>query len=69
MNLTAHPYAVLAELQWKRDSLGGANRTADHPLGAPAGRRRAGRPGHHRPWGRLVGHLTARRPRHTPRPV
>jgi hypothetical protein len=63
MNLTAHPYTVLAELCWKQDSLGGANRTRQvaHAARATADR--------DRPWRRLVGRLTTRRPRHTPRPV
>jgi len=65
MNLTAHPYAVLAELCWKQDNLGGANRTRGHD--AHPARTTAG--GDRRPWRRLVGRLTPRSPRHTPRAV
>ncbi|GAA4730798.1 hypothetical protein GCM10025782_32360 [Pedococcus ginsenosidimutans] len=64
MNLTAHPYAVLAELSWKQDNLAGANRargTSARATGATTRTRG--------PWHRLAGRLTARRPRHTPRPV
>ncbi len=61
MSLTAHPYIVLAEQQWKQESLSGANL---------AGRRAARRSPRRRPhfdWRlrRPVGQLT----RHTPRPV
>ncbi|KRE52778.1 hypothetical protein [Phycicoccus sp. Soil748] len=63
MNLTAHPLTVLAELQWKQESLGGANLATT----ASAHTRHATRGSH--PWRRLVVRLSARRPRHTPRPV
>jgi hypothetical protein len=60
MSLTAHPYIVLAEQQWKEESLSGANL---------AGRRarRASRRRPHIDWRlrRPLGQLT----RHTPRPV
>ena len=61
MSLTAHPYIVLAEQQWKQESLSGANL---------AGHRAAHRPDRRRPridWRlpRSLGALT----RHTPRPV
>jgi hypothetical protein len=61
MSLTAHPYIVLAEQQWKQESLSGANL---------AGHRSVDRPRRRRPridWRlpRPLGHLT----RHTPRPV
>jgi hypothetical protein len=64
MNLTAHPYAVLAELTWRQDNLAGANRA-----GATRARRARATTGTRRPWHRLAGRLTARRPRQTPRPV
>ena len=57
MSLTAHPYTVLAEQQWKQESLSGANLAT----------RRARRPRRHLGW-----HLPrplGRFPRHTPRPV
>ncbi len=57
MSLTAHPYIVLAEQQWKQESLSGAN------LASHRARRQRRRPDWHlpRPLGRTV--------RHTPRPV
>jgi hypothetical protein len=57
MSITAHPYIVLAEQQWKQESLSGANL---------AGRRTR------RPRRRLGWHLPrplGRPARHTPRPV
>jgi hypothetical protein len=65
MSLTAHPYLVLAEQQWKQESLSGANLA-----GHRAARRAAHRPHRRRPridWHlpRPLGALT----RHTPRPV
>ena len=57
MSLTAHPYIVLAEQQWKQESLSGANLATY--------RRR-------RPRRRLDRHLPrplGRTARHTPRPV
>jgi hypothetical protein len=61
MSLTAHPYIVLAEQQWKQESLSGANLATRR-----SGQRRRGR----RPrvdWHlpRPLGQLS----RHTPRPV
>ena len=64
MNLTAHPYTVLAELQWKQESLGGANLAT-----TASERRRHATAGGSHPWHRFVVRLTTRRPRHTPRPV
>jgi hypothetical protein len=58
MNLTAHPYAVAAEMAWKNESLSGANR---HP--EPAPRRKAPR------RGSGSGLRWPRRPRHTIRPA
>jgi hypothetical protein len=57
MSLTAHPYIVLAEQQWKQESLSGANLATRRP------RRRRKSGGWHlpRPLGRPA--------RHTPRPV
>jgi hypothetical protein len=57
MSLTAHPYIVFAEQQWKQESLSGAN------LASGRTRRPRRRLGRHlpRPLGRLA--------RHTPRPV
>ena len=58
MSLTAHPYIVLAEQQWKQESLSGANLATPR---RPRGRRR-----------RLDWHLPrplGRPARHTPRPV
>jgi hypothetical protein len=57
MSLTAHPYVVYAEQQWKQESLSGAN-LATHRQRSP--RRRSG-------W-RLPRPLGTS-PRHTPRPV
>ena len=57
MSLTAHPYIVLAEQQWKQESLSGAN-LATHRT--------------RRPRKRLDWHLPrplGRPARHTPRPV
>jgi hypothetical protein len=57
MSLTAHPYVVLAEQQWKQDSLSGANLATRRPR---------------RPRRRLGWHLPrplGRPARHTPRPV
>jgi hypothetical protein len=62
MNLTAHPYTVLAELQWKQDHLSGAGRAHRHAGRTP------GRAGHHtgheatpevptRTWGDRIRHL------------
>jgi hypothetical protein len=61
MSLTAHPYIVLAEQQWKQESLSGAN-LATHRTSRRSGRRRP-----RLDWRlpRPLGHLT----RHTPRPV
>ena len=61
MSLTAHPYIVLAEQQWKQESLSGANLAAHRSSQRPPRRRpridwRLPRP---------LGQLT----RHTPRPV
>jgi hypothetical protein len=61
MSLTAHPYIVLAEQQWKQESLSGANL---------AGHRSSRRSRRRRPridWRlpRPVGLVS----RHTPRPV
>lgn len=57
MSLNAHPYVVLAEQQWKQESLSGAN------LAGHRSRRRRPRIDWHlpRPLGRVA--------RHTPRPV
>ena len=57
MSLTAHPYIVLAEQQWKQESLSGAN-LATHLRRRPRRRLDWHLP---RPLGRTV--------RHTPRPV
>ena len=57
MSLTAHPYIVLAEQQWKQESLSGANLAT----------RRTRRPRRRLDW-----HLPrplGRPARHTPRPV
>jgi hypothetical protein len=57
MSLTAHPYIVLAEQQWKQESLSGANRATPRPR---------------RPRRRIDWHLPrplGRPARHTPRPV
>lgn len=56
MSLTAHPYVVLAEQQWKQESLGGAG------LARP---RRPRHPGSHRPrlpwrWDRSKAHHVVR---------
>ena len=59
MSLTAHPYIVLAEQQWKQESLSGAN-LADTAAPGPAAARRFD---WHLP--RPLGHAA----RHTPRPV
>lgn len=67
MNLTAHPYAVLAELQWKQEQLGRAGLATGRATRAAHRGPRAGAAG--RPWRGLVARLAARRPRHTPRPV
>jgi hypothetical protein len=61
MSLTAHPYIVLAEQQWKQESLSGANLAAHRSV--RRARRRRPRVDWHLP--RPLGHLT----RHTPRPV
>jgi hypothetical protein len=61
MNLTAHPYAVAAELAWKAEVLSGANRKPQDKTG-----RRGGR-GARR--GRWHGLRLPQRPRHTIRPV
>ena len=58
MNLTAHPYAVAAEMAWKNESLTGANRRG----GSDSRRTPRGR-------GRLHGLRWPRRPRHTVRPA
>ena len=57
MSLTAHPYIVLAEQQWKQESLSGANLAGRR---APRPRRRVDLD-LWRPLGQLI--------RHTPRPV
>lgn len=57
MSLTAHPYIVLAEQQWKQESLSGANLARRQPR-HPRRRRDWHLP---RPLGQTV--------RHTPRPV
>lgn len=57
MSLTAHPYIVLAEQQWKQESLSGANLARRQPR--PTRRRRDWHLP--RPLGQSV--------RHTPRPV
>jgi hypothetical protein len=61
MSLTAHPYIVLAEQQWKQESLSGAN-LAGHRPARWSPRRRP-----HIGWRlrRPLGQLA----RHTPRPV
>ncbi|KRF24880.1 MULTISPECIES: hypothetical protein [unclassified Phycicoccus] len=61
MSLTAHPYVVLAEQQWKQESLSGANLAAQRS----SRRRRARRPRTDWHLPRPLGALT----RHTPRPV
>jgi hypothetical protein len=61
MSLTAHPYIVLAEQQWKQESLSGANLAGHRSVDRD--RRRRPRTDWHLP--RPLGHLT----RHTPRPV
>lgn len=63
MNLTAHPYAVAAELAWKADVLSGANRHPRSREGRRSGRRGTG--------GRRRYGLRwpTRTPRHTIRPV
>jgi len=61
MSLTAHPYIVLAEQQWKQESLSGANLAAHRSSQRRRVRRR--RIDWHLP--RPLGQLT----RHTPRPV
>jgi hypothetical protein len=62
MSLTAHPYIVLAEQQWKQESLSGAN------LANPRRRRRVE---WHlpRPLGRPARHAPGHTPRRTPRSV
>ena len=57
MSNTAHPYIVLAEQQWKQESLSGANLASLRPS-RPRRRTDWHLP---RPLGRLA--------RHTPRPV
>ena len=57
MSLTAHPYIVLAEQQWKQESLSGAN------LASRRTRRPRRRLDWHLPW------PLGRPARHTPRPV
>ena len=61
MSLTAHPYVVLAEQQWKQESLSGANLAAQRS----SRRRRVRRPRTDWQLPRPLGALT----RHTPRPV
>jgi hypothetical protein len=61
MSLTAHPYIVLAEQQWKQESQSGANHAGHRS--DDRDRRRRTRTDWHQP--RPLGHLT----RHTPRPV
>ena len=61
MSLTAHPYIVLAEQQWKQESLSGANLAGHRPSRRSGGRRP--RIDWHLP--RPFGQPT----RHTPRPV
>lgn len=68
MSLTAHPSVVLAELQWKQDSLGGANR-APHHARAERAHGGTGRPARtHRGLLRLRAVLPFHG-RHTARPV
>ena len=57
MSLTAHPYIIYAEQQWKQESLSGAN------LATRSTKRSRRRPDWHlpRPLGRTA--------RHTPRPA
>lgn len=59
MSLTAHPYVVLAEQQWKQESLGGANRA---PRRTPSG------PGRVRTAARLVLAALATQRHDGPRP-
>ena len=61
MSLTAHPYIVLAEQQWKQESL--VRREPRRTPVRPGSRGRRPRIDWHLP--RPLGHLT----RHTPRPV
>lgn len=63
MNLTAHPYAVAAELAWKTEVLSGANRPS---RGRPG--RRSGRPGSSGRRRRQGLHWPSRQ-RHTIRPA
>ena len=67
MSLTAHPYVVLAEQQWKQDNLGGANRA---PHRAPRGQHRT-RAALRRVAAALhtPRHTPQRGGRHTARPV
>ena len=57
MSLTAHPYIVLAEQQWKQESLSGANLAT----------RRSRRP--RKPFDWHLPRPLGRPARHTPRPV